>query len=135
MELHRRAWYRRTDEVIVTCDLQKSQYAPSYYLNVGFYLRAFGNETHPKSHECDIVLRGETILGEESEITQLLDLQQSIEDDDRSVRVYTLLVESLTPFITRGATVAGLREMVADGSLPDYMLGANAQTALLPDEG
>ena len=88
-----------------------------------------------RSHTCDIILRGETILGEASGITQLLDLQPPIEDNDRSTRLYALLVDRLTPFITRGATIAGLRVMVADGSLPDYMLGANAQAALLPGAG
>ena len=66
MELHRRAWYMRTDEVIATCDLQKSQYGPSYYLNVGYYLRSSGDMTHPKSYECDISLRGEVFLGDAS---------------------------------------------------------------------
>ena len=31
MELHRRAWYRRSDEVIAVSGLQRSQYGRQYY--------------------------------------------------------------------------------------------------------
>ncbi len=132
VELHRRAWYWRTEEVIVTCDLQKSQYGPSYYLNVGYYLRSTGDETHPRSSVCDIPLRAEQLVGDQSGLAELLDFEQPIADEDRSVRLYALLADRLTPHIKRGATVEGLKQMLADGSLRTYMLGGNAQAVLLP---
>jgi hypothetical protein len=134
MELHRRAWYWRTEEVIVTCDLQKSQYGPSYYLNVGFYFRSIGNETHPKSSKCDIPMRAERLIGGQSGLSELLDLDKPIADDDRSLRLYTLLSDRLTPQIKKGATVEGLKEMLADGSLPRTHLGGNAQAVLLAED-
>lgn len=135
MELHRRAWYLRSDEVIVTCDLQKSQYGPVYYLNVGFYLRAYGEEAYPKSHVCDIVVRAGQFLGEETNLDELLDLESGIPDEERIVVLYAVLSERLGPPMKTGASIAGLRAMLADGTLPDYMLNRNAQEALRSDTG
>ena len=113
---------------------QKSQYSPRYYLNIGYYLRAFGDETHPKSWKCGIALRGHDLLGDETDLDELLDLEHPLDDDDRSVRLYVLLKE-LTPHINRGGTIDGLRAMLAPGSLPSSHLRVNAQVALLSSEG
>jgi hypothetical protein len=131
MELHRRAWYWRTEEVIVVCDLQKSQYGPRYYLNIGYYLRASGSETHRKSWKCDIGLRAETFLDDDSGLDELLDLEHPLDDDDRSASLY-LLLNALTPHIKRGATIDGLKAILADGSLPSYYLRVNARAVLQP---
>ena len=32
------SWYRHTDGVITILNLQKSQYAPSYYVKIAFWL-------------------------------------------------------------------------------------------------
>ena len=130
LELDRRAWFWGTDEVVVVCSLQKSQWTRAYYLNVGFYFRSFGNELHTAAESCHISLRGEDLLGHESDLRELLDLEQPIEDGDRSLRLYMLLHESLEPAIKQADTVAGVRAMLADGSLPDYKLTIAARTAL-----
>jgi hypothetical protein len=122
MELHSRAWFLRTDEVIVTCDLQKSQYGPLYYLNVGYYLRSEGPETHPKSHKCHITYRAGALIGQEQAFDGLLDLEHPLDDETRSIQLYSLLTTELAPRVQRGSTIAGLRAMLADGSMTHHYL-------------
>ena len=130
LELHRRAWFWHTDEVVVVCSLQKSQWSRAYYLNVGVYLRSLGDELHPAAEDCHLSLRGGDLLGHETDLSELLDLEKPIERGDRSLRLYMLLHESLEPAIKRADTVAGVRAMLADGSLPDYKLTIAARKAL-----
>jgi hypothetical protein len=131
MELRGRAWFLRTDEVIVTCDLQKSQYSPLYYLNVGYYLRSEGPETHPKSHTCHITYRAGELIGRERAFDELLDLENRIDDETRSIQLYSPLNTELAPRIHCGSTIAGLRAMLADGSITHHYLRGPAQAVLL----
>jgi hypothetical protein len=131
MELRNRAWFLRTDEVIVTCALQKSQYSPLYYLNVGYYLRSKGPETHPKSHQCHIAYRAGQLIGRERAFDELLDLRHPLDDETRVIQLYSLLTTELAPRIQRGSTIAGLRTMLADGSMTHHYLKGPAQEVLL----
>jgi hypothetical protein len=131
MELHSRAWFLRTDEVIVTCALQKSQYSPLYYLNVGYYLRSKGPETHPKSHECHITYRAGDLIGRERAFDELLDLEHPLDDETRVIQLYTLLVTDLGPRIQRGSTIAGSQAMLADGLITHHYPNGPAQEVLL----
>jgi hypothetical protein len=131
LELRNRAWFLRTDEVIVTCALQKSQYSPRYYLNVGYYLRGQGAESHPKGHQCHITYRAGQLIGRERAFDELLDPEHAIDDETRVIQLYSLLVTELAPRIHRGSTVAGLRAMLADGSMTRHYLKGPAQDVLL----
>jgi hypothetical protein len=122
MELRNRAWFLRTDEVIVTCALQKSQYSPRYYLNVGYYLRSKGAESHPKSHQCHITYRAGELIGRERAFDELLDLEHAVDDEIRISQLHSLLITELAPRIQRGSTIAGLRAMLADGSMTHHYL-------------
>jgi len=131
MELHRRSWFLRTGKVIVTCALQKSQYSPLYYLNVGFYLRSKGPETHPRAHECHITHRAGELIGRERAFDELLDLEHPLDDETRVMQLFGLLTKELAPRIQRGSTIAGLRAMLADGSITHHYLKGPAQEVLL----
>jgi hypothetical protein len=131
MELHRRSWFLRAEDVIVTCALQKSHYGLRYYLNVGFYLRSKGPETHPKSHECHITYRAGELIGREPAFDELLDLEHPLDDETRVIQLYSLLTKELAPRIQRGSTIAGLRGMLADGSITHHYLKGPAQEVLL----
>ena len=131
LELHKRAWFLRTEEVIVTCDLQKSQYGPLFYLNVGYYLRSEGSKTHPKSHQCHITYRAGQLIGRERAFNELLDLEHPLDDEMRTTQLYSLLTTELAPRIHRGSTIAGLRAMLADRSMTHHYLKGPAKAVLL----
>jgi hypothetical protein len=125
------SWYRRGDEVISISNLQKSQYGLQYYFNQGFWLRVIDDEKFPKSNHAHIVTRLEDLIPDaEQRITQLLDLDYELAEDDRINELVTLLQERLFPLIERGSTVAGLRSMVDEGVFVGAGIRGPAQEAL-----
>jgi hypothetical protein len=132
MELHKRAWYQRADEVVSACGLQKSQYGPSYYVNIGFNFTKLDADPHPHPEGCHLTVRiGEFISdAEELELCQLLDLEAPITDSVRESRLLEIFTGRLEPVVRRATSVDGLRSMVADGTLPDYMLTLKAREVM-----
>ena len=125
------AWYRHGDEVIAVSDLQKSQYGPQYYFNQGFWLRELGEERYPKPLKCHISLRLETLVPEERHrIACLLDLGRQVPDEKRIDEIVALLNDRILPVIERGSSLAGLREMVDDGTLASAAIRGPAQRLL-----
>jgi hypothetical protein len=125
------SWYRQGEEAIGTVNLQKSQYGPQYYLNVGFWLRELGDERHPKLTDWHISARIEDLVPEvEERIGQLLDLEHPMPDDERSTELVALLNDRLLPLLERGSTVAGLRSMRADETFIAAVIRVPAQELL-----
>ena len=131
MEKKSGVWYRRSDEVIAVSDLQKSQYGPQYYFNQGFWLRALGDELHPKGSRCHISLRLETLVPDDRHRpARLLDLEYEVADEQRIEELVALLNDRMLPVIERGSSLAGLRAMVDDGTLASAAIRGSAQQAL-----
>jgi hypothetical protein len=133
MELHKRAWYQRTEEVITVCGLQKSQYGPSYYVNVGFNFAGLDSDPHPHPERCHLRVRIEQFIRDEGQVAEvrgLLDLEREIDESVREDRLFEIFDEYLAPVVRRSSSVAGIRAMVADGTLPDYMLTLKARQVL-----
>ena len=47
-------WHRETADTIQTVNVQGSQWGSEYYLNVGTYIRALGEELTPPEYRCHI---------------------------------------------------------------------------------
>jgi hypothetical protein len=125
------AWYRLCEEVIAVVDLQKSQYGASYYVNLGFWLRALGEERYPKGARCHIAVRLENLAPDERQgITRLLDLDHEMPDEQRIDELIALFKERLLPVIEQGSTLAGLRVMIDDGTLSSAAIRGPAQELL-----
>jgi hypothetical protein len=50
-------WHRGTPDAIWTINVQGSQWGGEYYLNVGTYLRALGDEVAPPEFRCHVRAR------------------------------------------------------------------------------
>ena len=44
------SWYLQRGEVVAVLNLQRSQYSPLYYLNLGWWLSALGPDLWPPVH-------------------------------------------------------------------------------------
>ena len=66
------SWYRHADSLVTILNLQKSQYAPRYYLNIAFWLMGLGSEGFPKENTAHVRIRLDVLLPEAAdEITKL----------------------------------------------------------------
>ena len=50
-------WHRERDQLISVVNLQKSQWGEGWYLNLGVYLRALGEEVRPAEARCHVRCR------------------------------------------------------------------------------
>jgi hypothetical protein len=110
------SWYRTGHEVISVLNLQRSQYGRRYYVNLAFWLTAFGEERFPKEHKCQIRIRlDEVEPDKKAEIERLLDLEEPLPGRRDALR--QIFDSALMPFLDAGGTLAGLRQLYRDGRL------------------
>ena len=104
------SWYRRGVETIVVLNLQKSNYATRYYMNVALWLLPLGDAEAPKENKCHVRSRLSQLvphLGEQ--VDALLDLDMPIEDSTRREQLLGVLREQLLPLMDGSSTIEGLR--------------------------
>ncbi|MEE1946445.1 DUF4304 domain-containing protein [Pedobacter sp. KR3-3] len=84
-------WTFKGNELVKMVNLQKSQYSNSYYVNYGYILRSisFDGTMHIYNR-----VASKDIVGQQ-EITELLDLDSPIPDQDRTTRLKEILIEKL----------------------------------------
>jgi hypothetical protein len=111
-------WYRNTDDVIQAMNLQKSQYGPSYYVNLGWWLRSLGDAKFPKDHQWHIGIRLESLAGTRAdEVKALMDLESGISEKERGRQLQELFESELRPVLDRTRSVDGLRALRREGRL------------------
>lgn len=105
------AWYRRGDDVVTVLELQKSQYGPKYYLNIGLWLLSLGDVPYPKPVQCHAQTRLEVQVPQvlRPELEKLMDLEAPIDDEDRRSQLQMLFSEHLSPILDVSRRVATLR--------------------------
>ncbi len=50
-------WYKSTNDLIFIFNIQGSLYSSLYYINVGIYIKALGNEKRPPEYLCHLKSR------------------------------------------------------------------------------
>ena len=118
---HSGSWYRESEDVISVLNLQKSQYSLSYYVNVGFWIKALGEERFPKEHKCHVRVRlGDLVPDRTEEVTALLDLVH--EFPGRIERLHDLLEGQTKLFLDRASSLDGLRLLRREGRLTEAFI-------------
>jgi hypothetical protein len=112
-------WYRTVPEAILVVNLQKSSYGDDrYYLNLGAWLRGFGDVPFPKENQCHLRMRTDHVTSEGTDWDEeLLNLENDIPADDRVRRLSAYIAETLVPFIREWETLAGIRHLYRAGKL------------------
>jgi hypothetical protein len=91
-------------------NLQRSSWSPLYYLNVGLWLLALGDNDHPKEHQCHVRARLEDLLpGKAPDIECLLDLENTLDELERAQRLEAVLRLHLIPLLDRVQSVRDLK--------------------------
>jgi hypothetical protein len=123
------SWFSARHEVVLVANLQKSQYEPAYFLNLGFWLTGLGAPpaVSPPEQHCHARVRAEAAF---PELADLLDLRVPIGDADRAEHLRRVLRESIIPFMLEGATAAGLRQHIVAGSFRGGLVRVEARRFL-----
>ena len=126
------SWYRRSAETILVVNLQRSQYGPSYYVNVALWLLALGPGEAPKEHDCHVRTRLDDLVPRDCEhrLTALLDLESPIDDVARREELLALLNSTLLPLADASATLEGLRSVDGERLINASLVEGDAQRLL-----
>ncbi len=105
------SWYLRSPETIVVVNLQKSQYAVRYYVNVALWLLAAGPAEAPKTPQCHVQTRLDGLVPPalEERLTALLDLGSPIDEKARREELLALLRAHLLPLMQASLSLESLR--------------------------
>jgi len=105
------SWYVHSKETIVVLNLQKSQFALKYFVNVAIWILMAGPAEAPKPSECQIQTRLDALLPEDlvTHLNELLDLQNDFEPEARHTQFLDLLRKHLSAVICAASTLDGLR--------------------------
>lgn len=115
---HSGTWYRTTGDLVQALNLQKSQYGPVYYINIGFWLQALGESNFPGQRTWHLGIRLELLFpNRDKEIKSLLDLQSDIPEQERAQRLRHLLNSGLSPILEEANSMQGLRQLRREGRL------------------
>jgi hypothetical protein len=104
------SWYLYGEDLITVVNLQRSQYGPAYYINIGFWLVTLGSEKFPKINKCHLYTRVESAFPEyEDTIYSLLDLTSGLGDDKRREEFEKIFCSNVIPTLVSVNSVSGLR--------------------------
>jgi hypothetical protein len=104
------SWYRSGSDVVTVLNLQRSQYGPKYYINIGLWLVALGEATTPKEHHCHVRTRLELLAGDAREtLEKLLDIGSPMDDEARASEIAAFLEVHLAPILKATVSLESLR--------------------------
>jgi len=126
------SWYFRRPETVFVLNLQKSQYAPRYYVNVALWLLAAGPTDAPKPTHCHVQTRLEGLVppATHERLTALLDLDTPVEDQVRRDDLLSLLREQLLPIMEAASTIETLYSGEGQRFVKASLVNADGQRLL-----
>ena len=125
------AWYRTSEDLVFVVQAQKSQYRPSYYLNLAIGLLQLDQVEFPKEHKCQIRTRaGRVLPSGDKVLSELLDLDYPMADDERATYLGALLEAELWPIISACGSVPMLRVGEGKKFIDNSLVNGAAQALL-----
>ena len=92
-------WHRQQGEFIQALNVQGSQWSKSFYLNLGIYLCALGDNKTPTEYRCHIRNRVEDVCDDRSRCNAFLDLENEIPADARFRDLESIIETRAIPWL------------------------------------
>lgn len=126
------SWYHRGDETVLVLNLQKSNYATRYYVNVALWLLPLGDADAPKENKCHVRTRLTRLVPEEFEgrVEALFDLDINIDETTRRKELSAVLREHLLPVVEAVSSLDGLRSGAGQRLIQRSLVTGPAQRLL-----
>ena len=111
-------WYKKSDECLVTLELQRSKFSHLYYLNIHIYVCGYNGETYNGVTKELIQGRKKIFFRrEEIEYSQFFNLGNELSDRDRVQGLKRLFENWLVPFVESALSIQGLLNLILDKKL------------------
>ena len=123
------SWYLDGNDALIVINLQKSNWGERYYINMGIWLKAFGEASFPQFNHCHLYYRVENFFPENRE---LILFGCSLENSSPEILAeLTGFIESqLIPFLQSCTVISRLREMMIQGALEGGFVRLDAREDL-----
>jgi hypothetical protein len=120
-------WRKVNDEVVTVLDIQGSQWGPSFYINLGAYLRELGDRARPAERHCHLRTRLTALVPDRGRLCALLDFESSIPEELRARELESLVVEHALPWLDAVSTIDGARRYCASPARDALSVSAEAR--------
>lgn len=110
------SWYRRSDEAVCVVNLQKSEYGPQYYINLGILVKRIEDKAFPKENHCHIRMRLGALSADANDLLNLNDTRY--DDAERARRIRDIIADKVLPFFKSCETVDGICSAFRDEKYP-----------------
>jgi len=123
------SWYYDGKDVLIVFNLQKSDWDELYYINLGFWLNAFGKSTFPQHNHCHLDFRAESLFPDKRDL--LLASCSLVKSNDALLKdLSSFLADRLVPFLLECTDEVKLRELMSQGKLRQGLVLSNARDYL-----
>ncbi|QJE95011.1 DUF4304 domain-containing protein [Luteolibacter luteus] len=106
-------WHRVRGGFIQTFNVQGSQWAKSFYLNLGIYITELGDEATPLEYRCHIRIRVGHLADDRARYEELLDMENSIPHDMRFQELNDIIALTAIPWLEELSDCQGIRNWIS----------------------
>jgi hypothetical protein len=107
-------WYRYGDESILLINIQRAQFAPGPYINLGVYFYRYGEMEEPRIVDCHVHVRLTRVVPDAMREIELLDLTNDIPETVRRDEIQGLLRASGIPWLEGVAKFDSARSFLSE---------------------
>jgi hypothetical protein len=113
------SWYLDTADAVQVVNLQKSTRGDQHYINLAIWVKALGDNPHPREHEGHVRIRLTSLPGvDRGALEQALNLEIAATDLDAKAKVVEEgLIRHALPFLRSLGTLDGLTTAIRNGQL------------------
>lgn len=123
-------WYLSGQELVHVFNLQKSDYANSFYINTGIWIKSLGQNEAPKVNHCHIQLDLSSLFKDSVMIIErACSLDESSTEDLQ--RLAVVLETEAVPFFCSLVTEGDLAKKYAEGVFRSALILRDAKEKLL----
>ena len=115
-------WFKKSDECILVLELMKSNFGNYYQLNLKIFINGMFGKNHIVNKDLIKKEIGNIDRGEPKRFENALNLEFSIDDNERETELKILFKDFLVPFSEKALTKHGIYELAEKGEI--YLLPA-----------
>jgi len=126
------SWYIAGPDAVVVLNLQKSNYASNYYINIGLWFTGVGPANHPRPTYCHLQTRAESLVDDTYRplLEALLTVESEWPKGEHQRGLLEILDSQISPYIEAGQTLTGLATSVGQRLLAKSLLDGDGQRFL-----
>jgi len=120
------SWYLDGKDAVIVTNLQKCDWGEYYFINIGIWLKAFGDESFPQYNRCPLYYRLEKIFPQQSELI-LEGCSLEYNNIDKLTELSGFIEIQVIPFLQELTDADKLRELMAQGVLESGFVRLDAK--------